>query len=509
MDRIPAVETKRALISVSDKSGVVDFARFLAGRGVEIVSSGGTSAALLEAGVPVTPVSRVTGAPEMLGGRVKTLHPTIHGAILADRRRTSHQDELAVHGIEPIDLVVCNLYPFERTVARRDATEDDIIEQIDIGGPAMVRAAAKNFHSVAVVVNPARYPEVCDEIERTKEVSEATRRVLALEAFSHTAAYDAAISAFFAGAAAADALELKAAKAADLRYGENPHQSAALYVLRGGGVSSAQQLGGKDLSYNNLVDADAAWSLVSELSRPAAVIVKHSNPCGAAVADDLAKAHALALDCDRMSAFGGIVALNTVCDRKTAAQVADIFTEVICAPGYDDDALEALRGKKNLRILRVAAFGGAALQVRSIGGGLLVQSDDPPDPAEDATVVTKAQPTTAQWDDLRFAWLVAKHVKSNAIVLASGGVAVGVGAGQMSRVESTELAARRAGERARGTVCASDAFFPFRDGLDAAVAAGAVAVIQPGGSVRDSEVIAAADEHGIPMVFTGRRHFRH
>ena len=509
VDRIPAVETKRALISVSDKSGVVEFARFLAGRGVEIVSSGGTSAALLEAGIPVTPVSQVTGAPEMLGGRVKTLHPAIHGGILADRRKTSHQDELASLEIEPIDLVVCNLYPFEQTAARRDATEDDIIEQIDIGGPAMVRAAAKNFHSVAVVVNPARYSQLSDEIERTKEVSEATRRKLALEAFSHTAAYDAAISAFFAGGASPDALELKAAKVADLRYGENPHQSAALYVLRSGGVAGAQQLGGKELSYNNLVDADAAWNLVSELPGPAAVIVKHSNPCGVAVAADLAEAHALALDTDRTSAFGGIVALNDICDRKIAMQIAGIFTEVVCAPGYTDDALDVLQVKKNLRILRVAPVAGAALQVRSIGGGLLVQSDDPPDSTADATVVTKAQPSAAQWDDLRFAWVVAKHVKSNAIVLASGGVAVGVGAGQMSRIESTELAARRAGERARGSVCASDAFFPFRDGLDAAVAAGAVAVIQPGGSVRDSEVIAAADEHGVPMVFTGRRHFRH
>jgi phosphoribosylaminoimidazolecarboxamide formyltransferase/IMP cyclohydrolase len=503
------METKRALISVSDKSGVVDFARFLAARGVEIVSSGGTSAVLLEAGVPVMPVAQVTGAPEMLGGRVKTLHPKIHGAILADRRKTSHQDELAALGIEPIDLVVCNLYPFEHTATRRDATEDDIIEQIDIGGPAMVRAAAKNFHSVAVIVNPARYPEVSAEIERTKEVSDATRRALALEAFSHTAAYDAAIAAFFAAGATPEGLELRATKAADLRYGENPHQSAALYVLRSGGVAGAQQLSGKELSYNNLVDADAAWGLVSELAGPAAVIVKHSNPCGAAAAADLAAAHAAALDCDRTSAFGGIVALNRVCDGRTAAQIAGIFTEVVCAPDYEEDALDVLRGKANLRMLRVAPSGPAALQVRSIGGGLLVQSDDPPDPADDATVVTKAQPSAGQWEDLRFAWVVAKHVKSNAIVLARGRVAVGVGAGQMSRVESTELAARRAGGRARGSVCASDAFFPFRDGLDAAVAAGAAAVIQPGGSVRDAEVIAAADEHGIPMVFTGRRHFRH
>jgi phosphoribosylaminoimidazolecarboxamide formyltransferase/IMP cyclohydrolase len=503
------VETKRALISVSDKSGVVDFARFLVTRGVEIVSSGGTSAALLEAGVAVTPVAQLTGVPEMLGGRVKTLHPTIHGAILADRRKTSHQDELAALGIEPIDLVVCNLYPFEKTAARRDATEDDIIEQIDIGGPAMVRAAAKNFHSVAVIVNPARYPAVSEEIERTKEVSEATRRALALEAFSHTAAYDEAIAAFFAGGATPDALELRAAKAADLRYGENPHQSAALYVLRGGGVASAEQLGGKELSYNNLVDADAAWGLVSELPDAGAVIVKHSNPCGAASAADLAGAHAAALECDRTSAFGGIVALNRDCDPHTAAQIAGIFTEVVCAPGYEEEALAVLRAKKSLRILRVVPGGAAALQVRSIGGGLLIQSDDPSDPAGEATVVTKAQPTAAQWVDLRFAWVVAKHVKSNAIVLARDRVAVGVGAGQMSRVESTELAARRAGIRARGSVCASDAFFPFRDALDAAVAAGAAAVIQPGGSKRDDEVIAAADEHGIAMVFTGRRHFRH
>jgi phosphoribosylaminoimidazolecarboxamide formyltransferase / IMP cyclohydrolase len=504
------MEVKRALISVSDKTGVVDFARSLVALGVEIVSSGGTAAALAASGVPAMRVAEVTGAPEILDGRVKTLHPVIHGAILADRRKTSHQDELARAGIEPIDLVACNLYPFQRTAADSGATEDDITEQIDIGGPAMVRAAAKNWPSVAVVVNPARYASVAAEIERTKEVAPDTRRALALEAFAHTASYDAAIAAYLAGDRWPEQLLLSGPKLADLRYGENPHQRAALYrAPGGGGVAGAQQLLGKELSYNNLLDADAAWKLVSDLDRPAAVIVKHSNPCGVAVADDLAGAHAAALDCDRTSAFGGVVALNRPCDRRTAEGIGAIFTEVVVAPAYERGVLEPLQARKSLRVLRVSSEGTSGLDVRSVSGGLLVQSPDPRDVAEAATVVTDAHPTAAQWADLRFAWVVAKHVKSNAIVLARGGIAVGIGAGQMSRVESTELAARRAGERASGSVCASDAFFPFRDGLDAAVEAGAAAVIQPGGSVRDDEVVAAANEHGIPMVFTGRRHFRH
>ncbi|HJR45820.1 MAG TPA: bifunctional phosphoribosylaminoimidazolecarboxamide formyltransferase/IMP cyclohydrolase [Actinomycetota bacterium] len=502
--------SKRALLSVSDKAGIVDLGRGLVDAGYELVSSGGTATALAEAGIPVTKVSEATGAPEILGGRVKTLHPKIHGGILADRSKPDHMKELEDQGIVPIDLVVCNLYPFERTVAHPAVKEPDAVEQIDIGGPAMVRAAAKNFYSVAVVVDPGRYDEVLKEIQTEGTVSEETRRSLAREAFAHTASYDAAISGYFAADGDfPERLLLAGEKVLDLRYGENPHQQAAFYRTSGGGLAAAEQLHGKELSYNNLLDTDAAWKLALELDEPAAAIIKHSNPCGVALAGSIAAAYALALDCDRTSAFGGIVALNRECDGSTAAAIAEIFTEVVIAPGFSEDALETLTQKKNLRLLRASASGRIEFDVRRVAGGLLVQSPDPKDAAPTAEVPTKASPSDEQWRDLRFAWIVAKHVKSNAIVLAKDGVAVGVGAGQMSRVESTELAARRAGDRASGTVCASDAFFPFRDGLDAAVAAGAVAVIQPGGSVRDEEVIAAADEHGIPMVFTGRRHFRH
>ena len=504
------MRVKRALLSVSDKSGIVELARGLADAGVEMISSGGTSKALAEAGIPVKKVADVTGAPEILGGRVKTLHPKIHGGILADRTKPEHLVELDQQGIGPIDLVVCNLYPFERTVAHPAVKETDAVEQIDIGGPAMVRAAAKNFLSVAVVVDPARYDEVLKEIQTDGGVSEDTRRSLAREAFAHTAAYDAAISSYFARHGDFPRkLLIAGEKVLDLRYGENPHQDAAFYRTAGGGLASAEQLHGKELSYNNLLDTDAAWKLALDLDEPGAAIIKHSNPCGVAVADSLSTAYGLALDCDRTSAFGGIVALNRTCDEATASAIAEIFTEVVIAPDFDDAALAALTQKKNLRILRATHVGRTEFDVRRIAGGILVQTPDPKDPAPEAEVKTKVEPTPEQWRDLRFAWVVAKHVKSNAIVLAKDGVAVGVGAGQMSRVESTELAARRAGQRAHGTACASDAFFPFRDGLDAAVAAGATAVIQPGGSVRDEEVIGAADEHGIPMVFTGRRHFRH
>jgi phosphoribosylaminoimidazolecarboxamide formyltransferase/IMP cyclohydrolase len=509
---VPGVDVKRALISVSDKTGIVDLARALVDSGVEIVSSGGTAAALAEARLPVKKVSEVTAAPEILDGRVKTLHPKIHGGILADRRKPEHVSQLEEQDIAPIDLVVCNLYPFEATVARADVTEGEAVEQIDIGGPAMVRAAAKNFHSVVVVVNPARYEEVAKEISERGGVSEELRRALALEAFQHTAAYDSAISAYLAPRDTwPEKLMLSADKAQDLRYGENPHQMAAFYRSPGApkGLAAAQQLHGKELSYNNLLDTDAAWRLVLELPHPTAVIIKHSNPCGAALGASLSEAYGKALDCDRTSAFGGIVGLNEACDRATAEQLAEIFTEVVIAPDYDNEALEILTQKKNVRILKSEPVLAPTFDMRSVAGGLLLQSTDAPDTADDSKVVTTAQPTEKQWQDLRFAWIVAKHVKSNAIVLVEDGAAVGVGAGQMSRVEATELAARRAGERAAGTVCASDAFFPFRDGLDAAVGAGAAAVIQPGGSVRDEEVIAAADEHGIPMIFTGRRHFRH
>jgi phosphoribosylaminoimidazolecarboxamide formyltransferase / IMP cyclohydrolase len=508
------VKVERALISVSDKTGVVELARGLVELGVEIISSGGTAAALAEAGVPVRKVTEITAAPEILGGRVKTLHPKIHGGILADRRKPGHIAELEEQGIEPIDLVVCNLYPFEKTVADPNVTEDEAVEEIDIGGPAMVRAAAKNFDSVVVVVRPDRYQDVVTEIGESGTVSEDTRRELALEAFSHTASYDLAISHYLEGrgaGAAPQELVLRFEKAMDLRYGENPHQTAAFYrdadVISG--LAAATQYHGKELSYNNLLDTDAAWKLVLELEAPAAAIIKHSNPCGVAQADSLSDAYRRALDCDTTSAFGGIVALNETCDLSTAEQIAQIFTEVVIAPAFSSDALDLLQQKKNLRILAGSTETPSEPELRRVAGGVLVQSRDERDSAHDARVVTKVQPTEDQWRDLRFAWIVAKHVKSNAIVLAKDQTALGIGAGQMSRVEATELAARRAEERAKDTACASDAFFPFRDGLDAAVAAGASAVIQPGGSVRDEEVIAAADDHGIPMVFTGRRHFRH
>jgi len=502
---------KRALISVSDKTGVVNFARGLAEAGFEIISSGGTAQALDEGGVTVHRVADLTGAPEILGGRVKTLHPKIHGGILADRRKDAHVIELADHGIDPIDLVVVNLYPFEQTVARPEVTEDDAIENIDIGGPAMVRAAAKNWQSVAVVVTPDHYDIILDEIKDSGEVSLDTRRTLAVEAFRHTCAYDAAIVDYFGSDETwPERMVVSANKVMDLRYGENPHQEAAFYATGvEQGLATTEQLHGKELSYNNLLDTDAAYELVSELDEFACAIIKHSNPCGVAVAPSVHEAYVRAYECDPKSAFGGIIALNALCTKAAAEEIAKIFCEVVIAPAFEDAALQVLTAKKNLRILRAAAFNSADIEVRRVAGGLLMQTPDGPDDATGAKVVTKAHPTEEQLADLRLAWTVVKHVKSNAIVLVKDGAAVGVGAGQMSRVESTELAAARAGERAAGTVCASDAFFPFRDGLDAAVKAGAVAVIQPGGSVRDDEVIEAADEHGIPMLFTGRRHFRH
>ena len=502
----------RALISVSDKTGVVELARELVDLGVEVVSSGGTARALAEAGVPVTKVADVTGAPEILGGRVKTLHPKIHGGILADRHDPDHVKQIAEQGIEPFDLVVCNLYPFERAVSHPSTQEKDAIEQIDVGGPAMVRAAAKNFHSVAVVVDPSEYDGVLKEIRTDGEVSDACRRRLALQAFQHTASYDSAIAAWLSGQERfPEHLILPFHKVMDLRYGENPHQKAAFYRSTESalGLADSDQLHGKELSFNNLLDVDAAWKLACDLEEPAVAIVKHSNPCGVAAAEDLATAYRLALECDRTSAFGGIVALNATCDFDTARQIAEIFTEVIVAPAYDDEALEVLQAKKNVRILVAPQDIPPELDMRRVAGGLLLQTPDVLEGMEDIRVVTELQPEPEQWADLRFAWTVCKHVKSNAIVLAKDRVAVGVGAGQMSRVEATELAARRAGDRARGSAAASDAFFPFRDGVEAAIAAGARCIIQPGGSVRDDEVIAAANEHNVPMVFTGRRHFRH
>ncbi|CAN5676652.1 bifunctional phosphoribosylaminoimidazolecarboxamide formyltransferase/IMP cyclohydrolase [soil metagenome] len=510
------VTVERALLSVSNKAGVVELARALADLGVELVASGGTGRVLAEAGLPVVQVEEVTGVPAMLDGRVKTLHPRIHGGILADRRRPAHMRQLAGQGIAPIDLVVCNLYPFEQTVAEAGGgrvAEDVALEEIDIGGPAMVRAAAKNWPSVAVVVDPADYDRIVTELRATGAVTAKRRRALALGAFRHTAAYDAAIADYLAegeDSFLGPTLTLAARKVSDLRYGENPHQPAAFY--RTGppaGLAAAQQLHGKELSYNNLLDTDAAWRLAAELGGAAAVIVKHLNPCGVAVAPTLAEAHSRALACDRKSAFGGIVALGAPCDGPTATQIAEVFTEVVIAPGFTPDALEALTVKKSLRLLQCPAVPPLEPDIRRVTGGLLVQGPDGLDRAESARCVTQKSPTDSQWADLRLAWIVVKHVRSNAIVLVKDGAAVGVGAGQMSRVEAVELAGRRAGRSAPGTALASDAFFPFPDGLEAAAAAGATSVIQPGGSIRDDEVIACADELGIAMVFSGRRHFRH
>lgn len=501
---------RRALISVYDKSGVVELADSLHRSGVELISSGGTADALRAAGIPVTAVADLTGAAEILGGRVKTLHPKIHGGILADRRKTEHLAELEAHSIAPIDLVICNLYPFERTVAEPNTSEDDAVEQIDIGGPAMVRAAAKNFSSVAVVVSPARYASLIEVIRSKGEVPMDLRRELAREAFTHTASYDVAVARYFTTSGDwPERFLLTGTKVMDLRYGENPHQRAAFYRTgAAGGLAMATQLHGKELSYNNILDADAATALVSEIEGIGAAIIKHSNPCGAALADRLENAYRKAFSCDPTSAFGGIVALSRPCDRDTAAAITEVFTEVVTAPDFTPEALELLRTKKNLRVLRVGP-GIPEASMRSVTGGLLVQSPDGTDPAVEAENVTVREPTTSEWSDLRFAWIVAKHVKSNAIVLVKDGASVGVGAGQMNRLDSAELAARRAGDRSPGSVCASDAFFPFRDALDAVAASGATAVIQPGGSVRDEEVVEAANERGLAMVLTGRRHFRH
>ncbi len=499
------VEVRRALLSVYDKTGLLDFARGLHGLGITLVASGGTAAALAEAGIPVTPVEEVTGAPEMLSGRVKTLHPRIHGGILADRGVPSHQADLAAQGIEPIDLVVVNLYPF---------LERPGIETIDIGGPTMIRAAAKNHAWVGVVTEPARYPALLDELRGSgRRLSRATRADLALEAFAHTAGYDAAIVRWLDPEPLPRHLVLPLERVAPLRYGENPHQLGARYRNRlgRGWLEGMVQHQGKELSFINLLDSEAAWTLVHAFAEPACVIVKHANPCGVALGDGVLSAYRRAFECDSLSAFGGVVAFNRPLDGATAAAISEVFTEVVIAPAFETDALEALAAKKNVRLLQAPAPDpDRGLDLRRAGGGFLVQETDRYE-ADRSTwkVVTRTAPTEAQWADLEFAWKVCAATGSNAIVLARDGQALGIGAGQQSRVHSTEIAARKAGDRARGGVCASDAFFPFRDAVDAAVAAGAGAIAQPGGSLGDDKVIAAADEAGVAMVFTGRRHFRH
>jgi phosphoribosylaminoimidazolecarboxamide formyltransferase/IMP cyclohydrolase len=506
---LPGVPT--ALLSVYDKSRVVDLAEGLHAAGWRLLSSGGTAREIAAHGVPVTDVAELTGMPAILGHRVVTLHPKVHGGILADTSDPSHRADLAEFGIEPIDLVVVNLYPF--------ASEPGI-ELIDIGGPAMVRAAAKNHHRVAVVVDPADYDAVLAEIRAEGEVTEATRRTLAGKAFATTAAYDGDIAAWLAAddgerqsaGALPERLHLSLTRAQALRYGENPHQAAARYRFEGarGWWDSAVQHGGKELSYLNLFDAEAAWRLVHRFAEPACVIVKHANPCGVSVAHDVADAYIRANACDPVSAFGGIVAVNRTVTAEMAGALAPVFTEVVVAPDYEADALTTLRAKKNLRVLTATEPGRSPFDVRSIDGGLLVQQPDPVSVDRSSwRIVTQATPDETQWPDLEFAWIVCAAVSSNAIVFAKDRQAFGIGAGQQNRLDSAAIAATRAGDRAVGGVCASDAFFPFRDGLDTVAAAGIGAVIQPGGSVRDDDVIAAADEHGIAMVFTGERHFRH
>jgi phosphoribosylaminoimidazolecarboxamide formyltransferase / IMP cyclohydrolase len=505
---------QRVLISVTDKNGIVSFARELNALGAELISTGGTARLLRESNVPVADVSAVTGFPEMLDGRVKTLHPKIAGGVLAIRGSEDHMRALAEHGIVAIDMVVVNLYQFEEVAAKEGARLEELIENIDIGGPTLIRAAAKNYQDVAIVVSPADYDAILEELRASRgALSLETRWRLARKAFRTTADYDSAISARLdreGGPCPLPAdLNLRAPKIMDLRYGENPHQAAALYGMKGTGIAGAHSLQGKELSYNNLVDLDAAWQLACEFTRPAAVIVKHTNPCGCAEQATLVEAYSKAYESDPVSAYGGVLGFNRAVDEETARQIARTFIEAIAAPGYSPDALSLLAAKKNLRLLRVAP-GLDSLVVKSIAGGFLAQTADDAQLDRAATrVKTKRAPTEEEWQAMEFAWKVAKHVKSNAIVYARPGQTVGVGAGQMSRVDSVKIGAMKAVLPLNGTVVASDAFFPFPDGVEEAARHGATAFIQPGGSVRDKEVIEAADHLGAAMVFTGVRHFRH
>ncbi|HKP38855.1 MAG TPA: bifunctional phosphoribosylaminoimidazolecarboxamide formyltransferase/IMP cyclohydrolase [Pyrinomonadaceae bacterium] len=515
---------RRALISVSDKTGIVDFAVELKSFGIEIISTGGTAKTLREGGVDVLDVSDVTGFPEMMDGRVKTLHPKIHGGLLGLRDNSHHIAAMEEHGIEPIDMVVINLYPFEDTIAKDGVTLEEAIEQIDIGGPAMIRSAAKNFRDVAVVASHEMCQEVIDQMkEHNGALTLELRQKLAAFAFTSTFLYDAAISAFLMDAAFAiesperegglpSSISLSLDQRAELRYGENPHQQAALYDTGGhAGVANAELLSGKEMSYNNYVDADAAWQLVCDFEENACAIIKHTNPAGVALGATPPEAYRRALACDPVSAFGGIVAFNRKVEADAARAVTEIFVEVIIAPDFEEAAVEVLKTKKNLRVLRAGEPATAdALEYKQISGGMLVQTRDTHRLTRaDLKVVTSRAPSEQEINDLLFAWTVCKHTKSNAIVYARDGQTVGVGAGQMSRVDSVKIGAMRAQLAIEGSVLASDAFFPFRDGVDEAAKHGITAVIQPGGSVRDEEVIAAANEHGLAMVFTGVRHFKH
>ena len=524
---------RRALLSVSDKTGLVEFAKVLTSFGVELISTGGTRKTLADAGLKVIDISEVTGFPEMLDGRVKTLHPRVHGGILYIRENPEHETTIEEHKIAPIDMVVCNLYPFEATLAKPQATHEDIIENIDIGGPSMVRSASKNYHDVTIVTDPAQYDEVAQELKSNKgALTLPTRERLAGAAFARTAAYDAAIAGYFASKSPQRKqgesepwparLTLSFQQKQKLRYGENPHQSAVFYAepnVKHACVASAEVLHGKELSYNNILDLDSALNLVREFAEPAAVVIKHNNPCGAATASTLVDAFAHAYEGDTVSAFGGILGFNREVDEATAMQVTEPnrFIECVIAPGYSKAAFEILttrpKWKASVRLLKTGTLSkdsARSLDYRRVDGGLLVQGRDAEaDDFAHAKVATKRSPTDAELADLKFAWLVAKHVKSNAIVLGKNRRIVGVGAGQMSRVDSTHMAVRKANGREKGSVLASDAFFPFRDNVDMAAAAGVTAIVQPGGSVKDQDSIDACNEHGLAMIFTGVRHFRH
>ncbi|HET6690165.1 MAG TPA: bifunctional phosphoribosylaminoimidazolecarboxamide formyltransferase/IMP cyclohydrolase [Miltoncostaeaceae bacterium] len=513
------MRVRRALVSVSDKTGLEELARRLVELGVTIISTGGTAEALRGWGVDVVQVDEVTGHPEILGGRVKTLHPKVHGGILGRTDLPSDVEQMRENGIEPIDLVVVNLYPFEETVARRGASDEEIVENIDIGGPALIRAAAKNHARVAVVTSPAQYPEILAELAAGDgELSPELLRRLAGAAYQRTARYDAAIADHFASREEdfPEAILMGFDKALEVSYGENPHQRGAYYTERGARthlLGLTEQLHGKALSFNNLLDLDAAKKLLAEFELPACVIVKHNNPCGVAIAGDVGTAYVRARDCDPVSAYGGVIVVNRPVDGALGELLAGTFVEVLLAPAYDDDAMAALTRKPNTRIMltteRRRANPGER-DLRRVTGGMLIQDrDDETEVRDQMTVVTKRAPTEAEWGDLLFAWRVAKHVKSNAIVLARDLATVGVGAGQMSRVDSVRLSLEKAQVPVEGSVLASDAFFPFADGPEAAVAAGVTAVIQPGGSIRDDEVFAACDAADVSMVVTGRRHFRH
>lgn len=507
---------KNALISVSDKTGVVDFAKGLVDLGVTVYSTGGTLKAIQEAGITAHAVEELTHFPEMMDGRVKTLHPVVHGGILAIRDNAEHKAAMEGHNIQPIDLVVVNLYPFRETIAKPNVSLEDAIENIDIGGPTMVRSAAKNHAYVGIVVNPKHYAEVLTMLEEKGELTHDFRFALAKEAFAHTAAYDTAIANFMSqqlGEGPTPPEYLAAyEKVSDLRYGENPHQQAAFYKEIGtaSGMGAMKQLHGKELSYNNIVDMEAAWNMVWEFEEPAACIIKHTNPCGAARATNLHDAYVNAYEADSVSAFGGIVALNRPVDKATAEEMAKIFLEVIMAPAFAPEALAVLEAKKNIRLIELQKPEADQVVLKKVSGGLLVQTEDTiQEDRQNYEVVTKVQPTEEQWQALEFAWKMVKHVKSNAILVSDAKSTLGVGAGQMNRVGSAKIALEQAGDKANGAVLASDAFFPFGDTVETAAAHGIAAIIQPGGSIRDQESIDAADKAGIAMVFTKIRHFKH